>query len=593
VSSSDLAIVTTGTLAVLLFCLLATSRQSSIWGLGLFAGVGVSPTLLNLTTLKASYANFLAPIFALTVVTLAVAQWTKSLKQDQDRSIGTKKKLLSLRSWTVLPAAYVATFTLFQSWAGIKGFNYLLNTWDGSSNSGLVRALEVNPGVTYTTALTTQWENYPNFAHQFPAMISRLLQDVLGDSPNTTLIVFGFFSTLVYSLLLLELGRTGFLLASKYGLGVSLSAVAGYVCQALFLTPRLITDLALMHSVSFMLALVAVLASVRTVISARSDSRPGDATLLTSGLCALLASGSYPLLVVIPLAVWAYLALQRRDENQTSTVISALMVALAIVLAYTSLSMNNSDSRFQATGHIYPLPKWTIPTLAIVVIFGLITKLITRTRCHADAVLLVLTGLCLAMSFYLWSSSPSRSRAYGENYYAKKFEYAVIAVLLPLAIPLLLNLCSTLVSVFRRRLKQSSASNIPFGRSLRWLMGSLCVALSVTSMLTSYLVPTVRDDRASLELRAALAEALRPGPGIVWSRHASAKSISPTLMANYLDKSLWRQPFLEDLNLRLFQSAQGNNTDQVSEAMCQVSARENMRTRITYLNPQEYEYCGG
>jgi len=549
-----------GSGTMILLCLLAPGLSNSLLGwLGLFSFSQIS--------------------IDLGVVVLLLGFWWTRSQRARRQALTTEE---SANTWgiVVLPATYLMTFGVFQLVTGSRGLSFLLNTWDGSSNSGLVRALEVNPNLTMSATSITQWENYPNFAHQFAALVSRLIQEILKDDPRTTLIVFAFVSSTLYAVLVLQVGRLAasiVLLKFHKPRAATATAIAS---QALFFSPSLINDFALMHSISFIAALIGTLIAIRSLLEV--CSRRG---LVTAGFAAILVSGSYPLLSLIPIIAWTVCALLD-TRGISKKLLGAAALAPALVLTYSSLALNSTDGRLQATGHIQTLPSWLVGGTTIVVLSLAAAQAKSRPNVTIVGITLLIFGVCQ----FLWESSPSRSRDYGLNYYAKKFEYAALVILVPF-------LCALLARLVLKALSSRSDGEALLtrhhgvGKSPVILSFSLvAVLLVIASTMYTVVIPTERDRQAQVELEAAIEEARRPGPGIIWYTGVQAKPLTPTLMANYLDKSLWREPFLEDLNLRLFQAAQGNATDRVTQEMCEVSSRRDVKTRVTYLNPRQYEY---
>lgn len=493
------------------------------------------------------------------------------------------KKTSSDFELLLLPGIYLVGFAVFQLALGTSGFSFLLNTWDGSSNPGLVRALEVTPNLTTSTSTVTQWESYPSFAHQFIAMISRTLQFVSSDNPRTTLVVFAFLSTTIYSLLVFHVGRLASTIVCRKTENKRAQNFAALLSQVVLLIPRIITDFALMHSVSFMMALTGTLVTINQALSGRHKR-----DLVSLGVATTLVSGTYPLLSLLPLLIWFVVAIVDQ-RAPLANLLASFAVAPALVLTYLSLSLNSTSGRLQATGHIVALPSWLIPVMA----GGIVLSVLPNVKQRTNALLAFVTLMVMCFWQFLWISSPSLSREYGLNYYAKKFEYAALVLLVPVVIGLLCPIALKGIARLMAARLQVVGPNASLLRFLSATPRATAMALVAVSFVNVVVIPTVRDKVAHAELDAALKEAQRPGPGIVWFRGNEAKALTPSLMANYLDKSLWAEPFIEDLNLRLFQSAQGNNTDHVSLEMCQASSRLATKTRITYLNPQEYEYCGG
>jgi hypothetical protein len=557
-----------------------------ISGLGLLATVGLTPTVF--AWLGATIDWYVPVITGVLGLILTVLAQRTSMLREQD-IVFERTILKPPRILAVLPGLFMVGSSLNILMLLPNGPSYLLNTWDGSSNSGLVRGLEVNPSLQKSVALLTQWESYPNFAHLFTAVISRAVQAIAGDDPRTTATIFALAASAIYTVLILVTGLLATALSREVSASPQIPRIVGVLSQAIFFLPKMINDLLLMHSISFMTALVTVLAALLLTIRTNAEQNLRFPALVVCGWAAILVSGTYPLLNLFPLVLWFFnLFRYRKYLTVIQLAFGSVLLALGLSLTLNALVASNTASRFESTGHIYPLPAWVPVALIFGGVVGIIVARTRQIRALTALLLVPTTGLFQ----YLWLQAPSRSRAYGLNYYAKKFEYGVLVLLWPVVVGILVTVMGGLAdrylfSVWR---KLAVVRNVP-RRSMAIAGLAASLLLCGASLFDNLVKPAQLDDSAKAEFAASMEEATRPGPGLVWNRANRAGSITPSLMANYLDASLWREPFLEDRNLRIFQSAQGAGLADAPARMCEVIQTQGVEGVITYLNPTERRNC--
>jgi hypothetical protein len=451
----------------------------------------------------------------------------------------------------IIPGVFVIAATLITALYPNRAISYLLNTWDGSSNAGLVRGMEVASSIDFSpNTRIGQWSNYPRGAHYLASWLAEVTSLSSDHIAKNLAITFVFVIWIVYAFLILQLGRFVNLMSHITGLGRTGIPVV-LVSQALLLSPMFINEILKLHSLAFITAMAAGVYAIVLVLGALYNRDKSLSTyIMTSSLLFVIACHTYPLVVPIvlvtlipPVFMRSCFTAESRMNDQVKILASVFFYAIGIVSFFSLVNSTDPGNRYAMGGHMYVMEtRW----LYLLVALSTVVVLLIFLRDKKLACILFLIVLCLCVMWRgLWFLADSDDRSYGMNYYPKKMEYFLVVLLLPVAMSL-----SFFVWLKTKKFWHKFQFSLV-------LCASLFVLASQTwnGALDALFVPILRDRGADEVVPVIIRESEIPGRSVIWDSQNGDLSRSASFLTNYLDKSSWQVAFPDswELNVILHQ----------------------------------------
>ncbi len=432
-----------------------------------------------------------------------------------------------------------------------RAIGYLLNTWDGSSNAGLVRGMEVAGSIDFSPETQIgPWISYPRGAHLLASWLAEVTSFSSEQIAENIAITFVFLTWVVYAFLILQIGRLANLTSEFVGLGRTGLPIS-IICQGIMLSPMFLNEIVKLHSLAFITAMAIgmyAIVLVLGVLQRRNVSLSNYS--MTSALLFVTACHTYPLVVPIvlvtlipPVFMRSHFSLRFGMVDYIKVLVSVMTYAIGTVSFLSLINATDPGNRYSMGGHIYVIEqRWIYLLITLSVIVVLFTWF--RSKTVACVLGIIVTGLCI-MWQGLWFLAESDERTYGVNYYPKKMEYFLVVLLLPVAFSLLLFVWS------------STKTN--FARLQFWSMVFVSLFIVVTQtwggFLNTLFFPIKNDKISEKIVPLIIREAETPGRSVIWDSQDNYVSRSASFLANYLDRSSWlvSSPDTLELNIVLHQ----------------------------------------
>lgn len=562
-----------GTLAILVLVVLAQSSTRSLtsrfslgmlWILGSSISLGIAAGWTSLQITGSTIRIFTA---VLTLICLV-----KIFQKSKNKTSKFHKRNLSTEFFQVffIPAVFLFYISALMVQEKTHYFSFLLNTWDGSSNSGMVSALREFRQVSSFPEFKGI-ETYPLGTHYLASWLPDLvhLEEYL--EPIKTVASFAVLQFLLYTLLMIQSARLAVLFCNLHQIGEAQKIIAAWCSQSIFLTPFLIENLLFMHSLAFLGALVVSFGTLLEIFENQMSSPTEIARIINLlGLGILMTVTSYPLL--LPIQVFMLIGVIGSHRNRIKIFLSSsdlrTMLRLTPFLSSTSLAvvqllstflLTTPSSRFGLGGHLIAIDiRW----LLLITVFALLMVAVSLSRQTEKRLVLVLTVISvLFVVGYSWLNSSSFDRTYGLNYYAKKSEYILLVIFIPMAITGALYL----LGILSKRILTTT-----FPRATGLVVLGISTMPIVYGVHISFYTTVINNAPRNLLMSSALQQGALQGKSIIWYNAVPDLSRNATLMSNYIDQLGYRTPDSSDTTLILAQQLQIRNPlEEVSE-FCEI-----------------------
>jgi len=472
-------------------------------------------------------------------------------------------------------ALFIAPFTFFIAsvttafFAPTRTVGYLLNTWDGSSNAGIVVGVQQIGAIDfYPENKIGDWTAYPSGGHYLVTWFVDLIGLTQKSKPETAALGFIIVIWFLYAFLILQLGRVAFLITGFFTDDRKINFLSAILTQAILLSPMMIEEVLKLHSIAFVLSLsVATYITAQSLILVSSARTDYARYFLILSLSFLVSVHSYPL--ALPIVALAFIPLlipkrfrelcQNIADQPFHYVISVAILSIACVSFASLVDASDPASKVTSVGHMYVVDlKWIY--LALVTSFVLAIIAIKRDRLLGLIIGSITTTLFL-MWRALWLFADSNDRSYGSNYYQKKMEYFLLILLLPFAVSLIISLFRfNIVGRLQQSLIQIFLSASIIFTAIQFINGAW------NHVPQSILKNEYADEIVPVILR----EADIPGRSIIWDNRNTDVARAASFLSNYLDPTSWRvaHPDPWDLNVILHQQLVARPSDAAIEELC-------------------------
>jgi hypothetical protein len=471
-----------------------------------------------------------------------------------------------LAAWAI-PVVFLAIVGWVAVGGPVRRMQWVVLQWDAASNPGVVATTRVLPGLDFMPEVVTGWELYPRGSHALAGMFSTA--GSLGQESFAKSTLVGFYSTVwvVYALLILAVGLLAIRVARLFRVSTAAEVAALVLAQSIFVTPFLMEHLLLMHSLSFMCSLLAVVYLAIVVLDDKSVSF--SHRLLASAVTFIVVANSYPILLPLVLVMSFALFARRgtrgwiieneRCVNTSFFVVLLAFTAVSVMALVTYQDRVAASAGFQQGGQLIPVPFGWLITLVALSGAVLLALLLSKRLATAFAFLCVVSGAVM-VPVVIWAIVGNFDRSFGVNYYPKKAEYVTLTMLIPVAAGSFGVFVNSLV-----RLMKGAQAIAQIAVALVFVFG----ATQVVKGPGEYLVHRAggTSEAAGL-LAAAIAEAGRPGMSIVFDQRRPDLSINASLLSNYVDESFWSVPNSQTRNFVLGQQILGLQSGQPLTDLC-------------------------
>jgi hypothetical protein len=517
-----------------------TTLKVAIIFIGFATTAGLLAGLLNVRLVGEPNARYL--LLVLLLATLSV------FRTNSNSEFRSEDSLARHVSYAVFATVGIAFFLL----STIKNvFGWLLNTWDGGSQPGIITQVWYQGNIDYVGEIPTGFVGYPRGIHFVESLILSTLTDATY-SPKIATSFFALANIVMYTILLatvMLVARQLFCLIdanSNESKGKQFFTTLG--APVVFFSSFFVNGLFFLHSVNFWIAVVCTLTALQVLISLLDKSGSAknighvDALCLTA--CIIITGHNYPILLPL-VSLIAILALgtliQKRNESSGTKarvrtfVITCNLFSLTVaaISFYNFLKYPSTEGdRFQFSGAINTLPLSAIITILTLALLWLYSNQVSNDAHQFEKFLLPLVFLgVIGIWMILWYLAGSSDRSFGANYYPKKYEYALVILVLPFAFAYLDGLLN------RVNLRPSISffsTNLIFIRM---------IALSIFILgIFNFSNPITSLARANVALSDAVVhEAGIPGPSTIVSESGNI-SLAASIMSNSIDISFWENP---------------------------------------------------
>jgi hypothetical protein len=499
------------------------------------------------------------------------------LRREARGRSGLRPEQLDPGSVWVIPAVFIGIV----SWAALGGpeqrMQWILLQWDATSNPGAMATTRVLPSLDFLPKILTGWEGYPRGTHLVAGSFASIGSIGSESFPEST--VFGFYGFLwvIYALLILAAGLLAIRVVRLFHGGSTTEIFALFLAQTAFVTPFLTEHLLLLHSLSFMSSLLAVMFLGLMVLDDVLGTCP-TSLIYRSLVCIsviVVVASSYqillPLVVLMCLPLffsWKHLVEVAATGTWFGvlTLVGALGSLAAALTALVSFQDRvSTGSVYDAGGQLIPLPLTWLLTVLCISGFAVVRLSFMKRRRAAFAIFSIFVG-SLVVPVVMWTIVGNFDRSFGVNYYPKKSEYVTFTMLVPVAA----GVVAVLVGLCVRRIEPS--------RAIQVAVIAPVLVFAAIQIVRGPIEDLVRQSDNSQEakglLATALNEAKRPGMSIVYDYRRPDLSVNASLLSNYVDESFWREPGGQNRNVTVAQQLLGFSPDRSLTDLCRFISSE-------------------
>lgn len=498
---------------------------------------------------------------------------------------------------TIIPGIFLFSVGLVFALKSSNNMHFLLNTWDGTTNPGIVTALRYFEQINSFPEVKGI-EGYPAGMHYLASWLADMFPTNTEQSSLVSVQAFSATILLVYTFIIALVGEIALQLSRILHLNRIWQRLSLITPQAILLTPFLLENFLLIHSLAFLAAIATSLSLILILIeNAQSPLQHSSRfeSLLAISLAMFILVHTYPTFLLFGFCVFiTFVVLPKtihlfKHELFTykglatlvlgSATLSLVLVQLIIAGSPSSLS---PVSRFSLSAHIIALDFELLLLMTFLSLFVCLTGLV-RKLYPTRALTLPLFGVIMTVAIS-WFLSNSFDRSYGPNYYAKKSEYQLMVLLLPVAS------CGfyQIINFVSDKSKKSRSISSVF---------LIITAIGVTVMIheglfESFIEPATSNNSRGRLMNYALTEANRPGRSIVWDDAEPYYSIHASMMSVQLDPTSWLEPDIENLFLIMAQQLSVHDSTKPWTDSCGFLKSRNFgKGRIVDINKQNVIRC--
>lgn len=458
--------------------------------------------------------------------------------------------------WIVPSLFLLAGLRWFLQPADIR-LGWLFETWDGTTNSGLVTLSRVLGNIGRHSAVITQWETYPRAPHFVLGEIARVCEIVgLGTAADrVTIYAIGLWLT--YAALLLAVGALTVRLGQLIGGGARGLAFLATISQSALIVPALLNKTLFLHSLSFLMCVVTCISLTLLWIELSQKSSPDWRSASCLVLHVVLIIETFPLVFVFPVAVFA-LFLRRFGwagilGSKHLVLAVSIPVAIATPRLIDQVHAALETDHVAMTGHLLAFSMRTVQVAMVIGVLGIVV--LFRSKGTAREVSILMAG-ALLVPVVAWVMVGNFDRTYGVNYYPKKVEFFAFYYLVATA-PLAVFCLRKATPIFRSRFPLGVATAV----------STVVLALWIGPATEPRVVSTQNPARRYLV--QSLEEAQRPGQAIIFGKNAELSAYA-SMFSNLNDRTFWDLGYLNDRLVTIFQQVSTAKSDAEAEDFCQI-----------------------
>lgn len=490
---------------------------------------------------------------------------------------------------TILPMIFlISVYGLFFA-STPQSFGVLLNHWDGSTNTGMVVALNQFQQINTLPKLTGV-QSYPVGMHYVASWFVDLAPD--SGSPTTVVNTFIAFYTALYAILLLQVGYIASLISKMLRLPRRPQVMAATLSQLTILLPFVVDGIFMVFSLAYLGAIVITLSCLIVLHEMKNDEtmQTYKLGLITAGFSFLTVAASYPLLLptigclslLILFECRKYEIWLKERHTKAITFIFLLSISIGLVYLYGLIPSISPSFRFGLTGDFSTL---RIDIVLLILFLPLcLIFMINRIQEKFTMVYTIFYLSITAIVGYAWIKSGSWNRGYGVNYYAKKSEFMMFLLFTPLAIVSVFSMLNSFKGL-RTFVRFSQTVSIS-------VVTLICFHAMYNGIFKQIVEPSLKNSDLNALMSTAIKAAEVPGRSVVWSSSLPALSIHASLMSNYLDRGNYLEPDYLNLNLALAQQLSVFNWDDANDSACNFIGKvESGKSQIYMLNENKIITC--
>ena len=473
------------------------------------------------------------------------------------RQQGSKLVRPTVTAMAILPTIFILGVSSLFLLRNSQNMHFLLSTWDGTTNPGFVTAMRFFEQINGFPQIKGA-EGYPSGMHYVASWFADLYPSF--DQPSSLSTIQAFTATFffVYALVIAQIGQLAQDLSRAAELKKSFQLISGFGSQLLLIMPFFIENLLKLYSLAFVGALSVTLSIVlfslkrQTKLVAEDNSRGG--IVISLGL--LILSISYPTFLFVgffmliiflcqPSISYTFIDLVRNRTGKMTVILLSFSLSI-VVVQLMQAAINGSPSavsRFSHSAHIISLSGKFVLAVSLLA-FTSSLFFYKRRLSEAKILFLYLIPILLTViGSWLWSNSFDRS--YGLSYYAKKSEYQLVVLLVPLAF------CGffQVVEWLARLTKTLNFVVVAFVLATAF-MTPVILREGLFGVLIS---PTIIDRTENKMMAYALQEAEIDGRSIIWDESLPALSSHTSMMSVQLDPTSWLEPDIDNLFITMAQ----------------------------------------
>jgi hypothetical protein len=458
----------------------------------------------------------------------------------------------------LLPTAFVlaASRWLFQP-AGVR-LSWLIDTWDGTTNPGVVTYSYITGSIGRDSEVLTQWEAYPRAPHFLLAQIQHLL-DLFGTqsiSSRTTVYALGLWVS--YAFVLLAVGVLARAILDSFGITSRLSSLVVVMVQLPLGLSWFTEKTLFLHSLSFLASILASIAMLSHWLNVRRRLTASWRDVAVLALSTTVVVETFPLLLPVPLAVWflflLHLGCGVPTDGWKGIVVGALVLGIAAPRLYQQAVHSAATDHVSTGGHLLALPTWAVIASLVAVVVGSL-RFGFSSKSSRQGVLAVVLLAIASVPGVAWIMVGNFDRTYGVNYYPKKVEIFAFIAILAFVPALILGFGWFRRVDINRRTTAFAVAMVSLlflvlgpGRSLR-----LAPSESVSARLVS----------------AALEEAAFESESIIVSGDTYSSTLA-SMLSNLLDERNWSRGYVNERLLGLYQQLSVRLNAEPDESLCNI-----------------------
>jgi hypothetical protein len=466
----------------------------------------------------------------------------------------------STHKWVpaALPAIFILTSVrwLFQP-AGVR-LAWLIDTWDGTTNPGVVTYSYITGSIGRDARVLSQWEMYPRAPHFLLSQIQHVL-DLFGvQSISTRATTYALGLWVTYALVILAVGVLARAVLDTTHLTSRTSLMAIPLIQLPIGLSCFLDRTLFLHSLSFFAAIIGSIAQLAHWLTLRQQPKTTWKDVAVFALCTTVVIETFPLLLPVSLVTWLLFLLRSTRSGTTdgwkSIVVLALVSAIAMPRLHQQAVHSAASDHIALGGHIFALPVWTL-LLAVAVMAFTIARTWCQSKNSAGGAVTAIAVAILLAPAVSWATVGNFDRVYGVNYYPKRVEYFGFLAALSLLPALVFSFPKL------RNIKLSVRAFIIF----------ICAVATFFVCLGPGRKPTVvaRDSGTAKLVTAALREAAFESESIIANGDTYSSTLA-SMLSNLLDLRNWSRGYVNERLLGFYQQVSVRLNVEPDESLCDI-----------------------